>query len=115
MSVCAEEKSGNPARIVAGEEVDRLVVESQEAQVELRDDEVLVVARVADQGALRQRVGEFVEFIAGHRCPRDRRAASRTAGCTWTYRGRSRCSSRPSGSGPGSSAVPTRILFTSVG
>lgn len=83
--------------------------------MELRDDEVLVVARVIDQGALRQRVGEFGGFIRRQRGARGARAASRTEACTWTYRGRSRCSSSPSGSGPGSSAVPTRILFTSDG
>ena len=47
-------KIRDPPGFVACQEVDGLVVEPEKAQMELGDNEVFVVARITDQGPLRE-------------------------------------------------------------
>ena len=47
-------KIRDPARFVAGQKIDGRVVEPEKAQMKLGDNEVFVVARIADQGPLRE-------------------------------------------------------------
>ena len=64
-------KVRDPGGLVFGQKIDDFVMEPQEAEVELRDDDVFIVAHVADQGALGQAVFEFVEILVVHLGPRD--------------------------------------------
>ena len=56
----------NPAGVVLGQEIHHLVVKPQKAQVELRDDDVFVVAHVADQCPLRKTGLELGKCVVVH-------------------------------------------------